>query len=72
MWTASWWPVGIVATVDVLFMPVMAIYMTRVLLRHGNKRNLPIAAILLLLSLANVMMHISLSPVTHNGYGVVN
>lgn len=58
MWTASWWPVGIAAAVDLLFMPVMAIYMTRVLLRHGNKRNLPIAAILLLLSLANVMMHI--------------
>ncbi|QEY15294.1 NnrS family protein [Cellvibrio sp. KY-GH-1] len=58
MWTASWWPVGIAAAVDLLFMPMMAIYMTRVLLRHGNKRNLPIAAILLLLSLANVMMHI--------------
>lgn len=58
MWTASWWPVGVVAAIDLLFMPVMAIYMTRVLLQHGNKRNLPIAAILLLLSLANLMMHI--------------
>lgn len=58
MWTASWWPASVVAAIDLLFLPVMAIYMTRVLLQHGNKRNLPIAAMLLLLSLANVMMHI--------------
>lgn len=58
MWTASWWPAGIVAVLDLLFLPVMAAYMARVLLVHGNKRNLPIAGILLLLSLANVMMHI--------------
>jgi len=58
MWTANWWPVAIVAAIDMLFLPVTAIYMTRVLLQHGNKRNLPIAAILLLLSLANLMMHI--------------
>ncbi|WP_062065288.1 NnrS family protein [Cellvibrio sp. OA-2007] len=58
MWTASWWPVAVVAAIDLLFMPVMAIYMTRVLLQHGNTRNLPIAAILILLSLANLFMHI--------------
>lgn len=58
MWTASWWPTGVVAVIDMLFMPVVAIYMTRVLLRHGNKRNLPIAAILILLSIANLMMHV--------------
>lgn len=58
MWTASWWPAGLVAVVDLLFMPVLAAYMTRVLLQHGNKRNLPIAAILLFLSLANAMIHI--------------
>jgi len=58
MWTASWWPTGVVAVIDMLFMLVVAIYMTRVLLRHGNKRNLPIAAILILLSIANLMMHV--------------
>lgn len=58
MWTASWWPIGVVAVIDLLFLPVIAAYMTRVLLQHGNKRNLPIAAILILLSLANLMMHI--------------
>ena len=58
MWTASWWPAGMVAAVDLLFLPVMAVYVARVLLQHGNKRNLPIAGILLLLSIANLMMHI--------------
>lgn len=58
MWTASWWPDGVVAAVDLLFLPVMAIYVSRILLRHGNKRNLVLAGILLLLGLANLMMHI--------------
>jgi uncharacterized protein involved in response to NO len=58
MWTASWLPVGVVAVVDMLFLPWVAIYVLRVLLRHGNKRNLVLVAILALLSLANLMMHI--------------
>lgn len=57
MWTASWWPAGWVAAVDLLFLPWMAIYVARVLLAHGNKRNLIMVAILLLLTLANGMMH---------------
>ena len=57
MWTASWWPAGWVAVVDLLFLPWMAIYVARVLLAHGNKRNLIMVAILLLLTLANGMMH---------------
>jgi uncharacterized protein involved in response to NO len=58
MWTASWWPIGIVAVIDLLFLPAMAVYITRVLLQHGNRRNLPIAGILVLLSIANLMVHI--------------
>ena len=57
MWTASWWPAGWVAVVDLLFLPWMAIYVARVLLAHGNKRNLIMVAILLLLTHANGMMH---------------
>ena len=57
MWTASWWPAGWVAVVDLLFLPWMAIYVARVVLAHGNKRNLIMVAILLLLTLANGMMH---------------
>jgi len=58
MWTASWWPLGVVAVVDLLFLPLMAVYVLRVLLQHGNKRNLVLAGILILLSLANLMMHL--------------
>lgn len=58
MWTASWLPVGLVAVVDMLFLPALAIYVARVLLRHGNRRNLILVAILALLSVANLLMHI--------------
>ena len=58
MWTASWWPSGLVAAVDLLFLPAMAIYVLRLLLAHNNTRNLPIAGILVLLSIANLFMHI--------------
>jgi uncharacterized protein involved in response to NO len=58
MWTANWLPFGVAAIVDLLFLTCMAVYVLRVLLRYGNKRNLILAAILLLLSLANLMMHI--------------
>lgn len=58
MWTATWWPSGIVAAVDFLFLPLMAIYVFRVLLKHGNKRNLILVGILVLLSFANLMMHV--------------
>lgn len=57
MWTAAWWPVGVVAVIDLLFLPAMAIYLARLLLRHGNKRNLILVALLVLLSLANLLMH---------------
>lgn len=58
MWTASWLPVGVVAVVDMLFLPALAIYVARVLLRYGNKRNLILAALLTLFGIANLLMHI--------------
>ena len=57
MWTASWGPAGWAAVVDMLFLPWIAIYVAQVLLAHGNKRNLIMVAILLLLTFANGMMH---------------
>ena len=57
MWTASWWPSWCVALLDLLFLPVMAIYVGSVLLRYGNKKNLVMAGILIVLAFANVMMH---------------
>ncbi|WP_111641317.1 NnrS family protein [Marinimicrobium alkaliphilum] len=58
MWGASWLPAGVVAAVDLAFLPVLGLYVARVILRHGNKRNLVMVAVLALLSLGNLMMHI--------------
>lgn len=58
MWTASWWSAGVVAAVDLLFLPLLALYVLRVLLRHNNKRNLILVVILGILGLANLMMHV--------------
>lgn len=58
MWSASWLPVSWVALIDILFLPVLTLYVLRVLLRHNNKRNLILVGVLGLLSLANIAMHI--------------
>ncbi len=57
MWTADWWPVAVVAFIDMLFLPVMAAYVLRVLLRHNNRKNLVMVGILVALAIANGMMH---------------
>lgn len=58
MWTAGWLPAGLASLIDLLFLPVLGIYVMRVLLRYRNRRNLILGAILLLLTLANLMMHV--------------
>lgn len=58
MWTAGWLPAGLASLIDLLFLPVMGIYVMGVLLRYRNRRNLILGAILLLLTLANLMMHV--------------
>lgn len=58
MWTAGWWPGWFTAGVDMLFLPCLAIYVARVLLAHGNKRNLIMVIILGVMTLANAMMHL--------------
>ena len=45
------------AALDLLLLPVMAAILTRLLLRAGNRRNLPLGAILLLLTVANAAFH---------------
>lgn len=57
LWTASWLPAGAAMMIDGLFLPVVALYLLQLLLRHGNKRNLVLVAILLLLSAGNLSMH---------------
>ena len=45
------------AALDLLLLPIVAAVLTRLLLRAGNRRNLPLAALLGLLSLANLVFH---------------
>lgn len=58
MWTAGWLPTGLASVIDLLFLPVLGAYALRVLLRYRNRRNLILGVILLLLTLANLMMHV--------------
>lgn len=55
--SAVWAPYPVYALLDVVLLPWVAGVLVRVLLRAGNRRNLPLAAILLLLALANVAFH---------------
>ena len=52
-------PYAVYAVLDVLFLPAVAAVMLDVLLRSGNKRNLPLAGILVLLALANLCFHLA-------------
>lgn len=57
MWMGDTLPPEFVALVDVAFLAVVAIYVARVLLRYGNKRNLILAVVLALLTTCNFAMH---------------
>lgn len=52
-------PYPVYAALDVVLLPIVAVIMLRVLLRGGNKRNLPLVGILFALSLANLLFHLS-------------
>ncbi|MBE2242825.1 MAG: NnrS family protein [Burkholderiaceae bacterium] len=52
-------PYAVYAVLDVLLLPVVAAVLLDVLLRSGNKRNLPLAGILALLALANLCFHLA-------------
>ena len=57
---AAWLaPYPVYAALDVVLLPIVAVIMLRVLLRGGNKRNLPLVGILLALSLSNLAFHLS-------------
>jgi len=51
-------PYPVYAALDVALLPAVAIIFGRVLLKAGNKRNLPLAGILVLLALANLCFHL--------------
>jgi len=56
---AVWAPYPVYALLDMLLLPWVAVVLIRVLLRAGNRRNLPLGVILLLLALANLGFHLA-------------
>ncbi len=50
-------PYAVYAVLDVMLLPWVAFVLIRVLLKAGNRRNLPLGAILLLLATANLSFH---------------
>ncbi len=51
-------PYAVYAALDLLLLPLVAAVLTRLLLQAGNRRNLPLAAMLILLALANGAFHL--------------
>ena len=54
-------PYLVYAVLDLIFLPVVAIVFLDVLLRSGNRRNLPMALILVLLALSNLAFHLAVA-----------
>jgi len=52
-------PYPVYAALDLLLLPVVATILVRLLLRAGNRRNLPLAGLLGMLTLANLVFHLS-------------
>jgi uncharacterized protein involved in response to NO len=61
MWLSGLLPQGLVAAVDLAFLPALAGYVATVLIRHGNWRNLIMVGVLLALAVANLLVHLSLA-----------
>ncbi len=60
MWCAGSLPVLLVAIVDVLFLPVVALYLLSILWRQRNTHNYIMAGVIGLLGLTNLCMHVGL------------
>lgn len=58
MWLSGYLPAGLVAVLDLAFLPVLAGYAASVLLRYGSRHNLVLVVMLTLLFLANLAMHL--------------
>lgn len=59
MWSAAWLPGWSVAAVDLAYLPVLAVYLGRTLVRYGNRRNLFLAGVVGLFALANLLFHLN-------------
>lgn len=60
MWSAGWLPqvLWIIALADLLFLLVLAAYVTTILLLYGNRRNLILVIVLLSMATGNLLMHL--------------
>lgn len=58
MWLSGYLPAGLVAVLDLAFLPLLAGYAASVLWRYGSRHNLILVVMLVLLSLANLAMHL--------------
>jgi uncharacterized protein involved in response to NO len=54
-------PYSVYFVLDMAFLPIVAALFLDLLVRAGNRRNLPIAAVLILLSVANLVFHLAAS-----------
>ncbi len=52
-------PYAVYAVLDVALLPLVAALLGAVLVRAGNRRNLPLVALLILLSVANLIFHLA-------------
>lgn len=56
-WLAGWLPNWLVSFIDLAFIPVMAIYLLKTLVRAGNRRNMILVFVLLAFYAGNLLMH---------------
>ena len=52
-------PYPVYAALDMLLLPAAAVILLRVLIKAGNKRNLPLISLLVLMAVANLVFHLS-------------
>ncbi|QIL43381.1 NnrS family protein [Acidovorax sp. HDW3] len=52
-------PYAVFAVIDMLLLPAVALALLRVLIQSGNKRNIPLISLLLLMALANGAFHLA-------------
>ena len=59
LWAGTFLPFTLLATLDLVFLPVLAIITARVLYKAGNKKNLMLPGIFLVLALLNLCFYLS-------------
>jgi len=60
-------PDVLIAVVDVAFLPALAYFVTKPMLRTGNFKNLIFTALLLLMAIGNIMMHAQILGLLNDG-----